>query len=202
MINGKAVLLREEFCNGLGECIPACPHDAIYFFIKEAPPFNEAAAVRHVRMMAPHRPAVQHNAASALPAAKSASAAQGSGRRSTWPIKLSLMPDDAPFLDNADIVLAADCAPVVRSTFSDDFAEGKVVLIACPRLDRYDYAHELKKILKDHSVKSVTLVRMDEAGCSGLEFALTQAVEESGKSIPFEIITLDPSGREKTDVHG
>lgn len=198
LMNGKAYLLNQAYCNGLGECIPACPHDAIYFSIEEVEPFNLAAAERHAQQVrhpgrAAHAPAPRRHAASA------AAPPSDTALKKTWPVQLSLIPKDAAFLDNADILLAASCAPFVRDSFQHDFMEGRVVLVACPRLDKEDYRRAFEDILKDHNVQSVTVVRMADPSCSGLEEALSRAVERTGKSVPSEVIVLSNEGGIRLD---
>lgn len=195
LMNGKAYLLREEYCNGFGECIPVCPHEAIYFFIEEAQPFNQAAAERHAAQVRPKHLLYPRTAKRAA-----AETQQMPNRHKTWPVQLSLVPHDAAFIDNADILLSASCAPFVRDSFQHDFMDGRVVLVACPKLDREDYARSLEDLLKEHDVRSITVVRMEEPSCSGLEYAANRAVERSGKTVPIEIVTLSSTGETISDA--
>lgn len=198
LVNGKARLLREDYCDGLGNCLPACPQDAIHFSVRDAEPFmpHETAQYREPRHIArgaanePHRHedkrAAEHEAREERKTKKQ------------WPIQLQLVPPGAPFLEDADILLSADCAPFARDTFQEDFMTGKALLIACPKLDSADYVKSLTDILSTNNIRSVTISRMEVPCCGGLEYALSKALEASGKNIPVEVVTITSQGEIKS----
>ena len=165
---GKAVLLREDYRDGLGDCLPACPTGAITFEQREAAAYNEAA----------------------VQAAKATLA----GQLRNFPVQLKLVAPNAPWLENAHLLIAADCTAFACGSFHKDYMQGKVTLIGCPKLDAVDYSEKLRQILEHNRIQSITVVRMQVPCCGGLPFAVKTALEDSGKKIPLEIITLTPSG--------
>ena len=203
LINGKARLLRDDYCDGLGNCLPACPQDAIHFIIREAAGFDEAAVKRHMlqratRNVHPQPAAPVHHAGLA--------AAPGSGDRPSrltqWPVQIQLASAGAPYFDGADLLIAADCTAYAHGNFHEDFMNGKVTLIGCPKLDDADYAGKLAEIFRSHDIHSVTVTRMEVPCCGGIEYAVSQALEKSGKNIPLEVITIGTNGEIKDRTRG
>ncbi|SBW06357.1 conserved hypothetical protein [uncultured delta proteobacterium] len=214
MRDGKAALLRDDYCDGLGDCLPACPTGAITFEEREALPYDEAAV--QARMQAKHggKPALApmpHGcpgaAARALQPVSpvspiSAGAAAKSGPVASclaqWPVQLQLMPVNAPYLDGADLLLAAHCAAFAHGNFHEDFMRGKVTSIACPKLDVADHAAKLGEILKNNNVRSVTVARMSVPCCGGLERIAQNAIAASGKNLPLHVAVITPDGKVMT----
>ena len=179
MVDGKAKLLREDYCDGLGDCLPACPMKAISFEEREAPAYNEAAVLAAKREKA-ERPAERDRIDSEL---------------TNFPIQLKLVPENAPYFDNADLLIAADCTAFAYGDFHRDFMKGRVTLIGCPKLDAVNYADKLTRIFRDRQIRSVTVVRMIVPCCGGLSYAVQTAMENSGKDIPLTVITISPDGQ-------
>jgi len=176
MVDGKAKLLREDYCDGLGDCLPACPMDAISFEEREAPAYNEAAVL----------------------AAKKANAAEHvSSQLTNFPVQIKLLPVNAPYFEGADLLIAADCTAYAYGNFHHDFMQGKVTLIGCPKLDAVNYAEKLTEIFKHNNIRSVTVTRMTVPCCGGLSYAVKTALENSGKQIPLQIVTISPDGRKE-----
>jgi len=111
-----------------------------------------------------------------------------------WPCQIKLVPVNAPFLDNADLLIAADCSAYAYANFHQDFMKSRITLIGCPKLDNVDYSEKLTEIFKIHNIKSVTVVRMSVPCCGSLVNKVKQAVLNSGKSIAVNVVTLDPGG--------
>lgn len=205
MRNGKAVLLREDYCDGLGDCLPACPTGAITFEEREAPAYNEAAVLENKRKQAAAAGAHPH--AGGCPgsrmmqfrrneAAPSAPAETPSGSAlGQWPVQIKLVPIRAPFWEQADILIAADCTAYAYAGFHAKFMAGKTTVIGCPKLDQVDYAEKLTEILRQNSIASVTVIRMEVPCCGGLEHAARTAVAQSGKAIPFQVAVISTDGR-------
>ena len=181
IVDGKARLLREDYCDGLGDCLPACPMKAISFEEREAPAYDEAAvlAAKEERK----RAAVQA-AAERLP-----------GRLTNFPVQIKLVPANAPYFDDADLLIAADCCAYAYGSFHNDFIRGRVTLIGCPKLDGVDYTAKLEQIFRENRVRSITVVRMTVPCCGGLPYAVKNALERSGKEIPLQVITVAPNGQ-------
>ncbi|MDO4544985.1 MAG: 4Fe-4S binding protein [Bacillota bacterium] len=169
MVNGKAKLLRDDYCDGLGDCLPICPTDAISFEEREADPYDEAAV--KARM------------------------AKKSGTLTNWPVQIKLAPVNAPYFDGAHLLIAADCTAFAHGDFHRHFLDGRIALIGCPKLDQTDYSEKLADILKENSIQSVMVTRMEVPCCGGLEYAVKQALEASGKDIPLEVVTIGIDGQ-------
>ena len=169
IVAGKAKLLREDYCDGLGNCLPACPMNAITFEEREAPAYNEAAVL----------------------AAKEAKSLQ----LRNFPVQIKLAPVNAPWFEDADLLIAADCTAFAYPDFHRDFIRGKVVLIGCPKLDTVNYAEKLGEILRTNSIRSITVTRMTVPCCGGLTMAVKNAIAASGKDIPLNIVTIRPDGQ-------
>ena len=169
IVAGKAKLLREDYCDGLGDCLPACPMNAITFEEREAPAYNEAAVL----------------------AAKKAQSLQ----LRNFPVQIKLAPVNAPWFEDADLLIAADCTAFAYPDFHRDFIRGKAVLIGCPKLDAVNYAEKLGEILRTNSIRSITVTRMTVPCCGGLTMAVKNAIAASGKDIPLNIVTIRPDGQ-------
>ena len=177
IVNGKAKLLREDYCDGLGDCLPACPVNAISFEEREAPAYNETAVL----------------------AAKKEKAAPVVGkvpsRLSNFPVQIKLLPPKAPWFDGADLLIAADCTAYAYGNFHSEFIRGRTTLIGCPKLDSVDYSRKLTEIFANNNIKSITVVRMQVPCCGGLDFAVRRALQNCGKTIPCQVVTISSDGR-------
>jgi len=213
IIDGKARLVDEKFCDGLGVCLGECPNNAITIEEREAEEFDEEAVEVHLKKER-EKELVQMKAAEKHPhahvACPSASIMtfekekevvgdtkkQASvSRLSHWPIQLSLTPPEAPFFKDANLLIAADCAPFAYADFHEDFLKDKTVVIGCPKLDDINfYINRLTKIFENSNIKSVTVVHMEVPCCSGLTWATEKAIAASGKKIPLSEITISAKG--------
>jgi len=200
MVDGKARLTREDYCDGLGDCLPACPVDAISFEEREAPAYDEAAVKR----------AQQEKLAARLPCGCPGSQAKAIVRRDApvktaeaapvsqlrqWPVQIKLVPVNAPYFDNAHLLIAADCTAYAYANFHNDFIRNKITLVGCPKLDEGDYTGKLTEIIRNNDIKGVTIVRMEVPCCGGLENAAKRALQASGKFIPWQVVTISTDGR-------
>jgi ferredoxin len=173
IVNGKAKILKETYCDGLGACLGQCPQGAITITEREAPAFSEAEVHEHLK-----------NKPTTIPQAISQT--KDAQQKPQWPIKLNLVPIKAPFFENADILLTADCAPVALKNFHN-FMVGKRVIIGCPKFDdARAYAQKLTEILQQNNIASITVVHMEVPCCTGLKWAVNKAIEGSGKKIPVK----------------
>ena len=198
MVNGKAKLTREDYCDGLGDCLPACPANAITFEEREAPAYDEAAvlAAKQKKMGAVLPcgcPGTQSKAIK-REAAPTAHAAVES-RLSQWPVQIKLVPVNAPYFDNANLLVAADCTAFAYGNFHSEFIHNHITLIGCPKLDEGNYAEKLTQIIANNNIKSVTVARMEVPCCGGIENAVKAALQASGKFIPWRVVTISTDGR-------
>ena len=196
MVNGKAKLMRESYCDGLGDCLPACPTGAITFEEREAPEYDHAAVMAAQAAKGEgHRGGCPGSMSCTIQAtANPAPAGAVPSQLRQWPVQIKLLPVSAPYLNGADLLVAADCTAFAYGAFHRDFIQGKVVAIGCPKLDQGDYAEKLAAILENNDVKSVTVARMEVPCCGGLQRAAENAVAACGKDIPLRTITVGIDG--------
>lgn len=205
IMNGKAVLTREDYCDGLGDCLPECPVGAISFEEREAPAYDEAAvlAAKQAKSKA-QGAATPHAACPGTQARRIASSAAGSAPSPSpaavshlgqWPCQIKLAPVNAPYFNGAKLLIAADCTAYAYASIHEDFMKGKVTLIGCPKLDAVDYSEKLTEIIRNNEIKSITILRMEVPCCGGLEMAAKKALQQSGKFIPWQTVTLSIDGK-------
>lgn len=116
-------------------------------------------------------------------------------RLSQWPVQIQLAPVNAPYFDGANLLIAADCTAFAYGNFHEEFIRGRVTLIGCPKLDDVDYTEKLTAILAQNDIKSLTIVRMEVPCCGGIEMAARNALQASGKFIPWQVVTISIDGR-------
>lgn len=204
MVDGKAQLMRDDYCDGLWDCLPTCPTGAITFVEREAAAYDEKAVMenkqRKMREQGMTLPCgcpgsqarnIQREAA---PAAEAPRAEQAS-RLSQWPVQIKLVPVNAPYFDGARLLIAADCTAYAYAAFHERFIKGHITLVGCPKLDSVDYAEKLTEIIRSNDIRSVTVVRMEVPCCGGLELAAKKALQQSGKFIPWQVVTVTVDGR-------
>ncbi len=196
MVEGKAKLLREDYCDGLGDCLPACPVNAISFEEREAPAYNEAAVLAAKKAkQAPASCSCPGSISRHLKVADTAPAESFvSSQLCNFPVQIKLAAVNAPFFDNAHLLIAADCTAYACGNFHNQFMKNRVTLIGCPKLDSANYAEKLTYILAENNIQSVTVVRMEVPCCGGLSQAVQTAINSCGKDIPCQIITIATNG--------
>ncbi|MDD4102657.1 MAG: 4Fe-4S binding protein [Kiritimatiellae bacterium] len=212
MINGKARLVSESYCDGLGACLPECPTGAIKIEEREAAPFDEQAVAAHMVAAKSPTPIAAHPAApSPLPcgcpgtmakaiqrptetAAATTDLTPAASALGNWPLQIKLVPVNAPYLNNAALLIAADCTAFACADIHSRFMKGKVTLIGCPKLDEGDYAEKLTAILQANEIRSVTVLRMEVPCCAGIANAVKRALTVSGKMIPWRVVTISTDG--------
>lgn len=208
IIDGKARIVRDMFCDGLGACIGHCPEDALRIVEREAEDFDEEAAMEHVRRMggsAPHptphagcpsgQVRTMGSARGGCPSAgmmrmtpcekANIPAGQIGSALSHWPIQIRLIPPHAPFLQDADLLIAGDCCPVATPDFHSRFLAGRTIMLGCPKFDNAaEYVERLTQVFAHNRIRSVTVLEMEVPCCSGLSRIVSQALIRSGRNIP------------------
>ncbi len=179
MVDGKAKLLREDYCDGLGDCLPACPTNAIRFELREAPAYNEAAVLAAK--------------AKKETAAAMANTTPAASQLRNWPLQIKLAPVTAPYFQDADLLIAADCCAYACGDFHR-YMKGKVTLIGCTKLDSINYTEKLSQIIALNDVRSITVARMTVPCCGGMTNAVKLALQMSGKQLPCSIVTIGTDG--------
>ena len=221
MIDGKAKLIRDDYCDGLGNCLPVCPTNAITLEEREAAAYDEEAVQKHLnikKMIAemkeqkgqkptefagcPGQKVQNIRNRQSEPSASDSSASTSDNTACTpspsqlgqWPVQIKLVPVNAPYFENADLLIAADCTAYAYGDFHNRFIKNRITLIGCPKLDEGDYTEKLTAIIKNNSIKSLTIVRMEVPCCGGIERASTEALKSSGKFIPWQVVTIGIDG--------
>lgn len=208
IMDGKARVLRDNLCDGLGACIGECPRGALKIVERQAEPFDEAAVAAHLKNLestAPAKPDLACGCSSNLVQTITPIApidcsvekpSEGTSALSNWPVQIHLVPTDAPFLKNADLLVAADCVPVAFPTFHRDFLQGRVVMLGCPKLDNAQaYVDKLAAIFRTADIKGVTVVVMEVPCCEGLPRIVEKALSMADVTIPFKQVVVNPRGR-------
>lgn len=207
IINGKAELVREHFCDGLGDCLPQCPTGAISFEEREAPAYDEEAVkeaqekifTKNQTMSAysgcPGTKIMQIQRTETSEPVEPSLTADSMSKLQNWPVQIKLAPVNAPYFNGAKLLIAADCTAYAYASFHQDFIRNKVTLIGCPKLDQVDYSEKLTEIIQNNNIQSVTIVRMEVPCCGGLEIAAKKALQNSGKFIPWQVVTISIDGK-------
>ncbi|MBQ3532248.1 MAG: 4Fe-4S binding protein [Oscillospiraceae bacterium] len=202
MVDGKARLMREDYCDGLGDCLPACPTGAITFEEREAPAYDEAAvkraqAEKKASACSGGCPGSSVRVLSTPAAAAPMENCAMPSQLQNWPVQIKLAPVNAPYFDGAHLLIAADCTAYAYANFHQEFIRRRVTLIGCPKLDGVDYTEKLAAIIARNDVQSVTIVRMEVPCCGGIENAAKRAIQQSGKFLPWQVVTITADGRIK-----
>lgn len=205
IVDGKARLIAEKLCDGLGACLGECPRGALRVIEREAEEFDEHAVEEHLKSQGPLPMASGCPSAMIQNLGKIQAPLQGDrpvllGRAESalthWPIQIRLVPPTAPFLKGADLLVAADCTPVAYPNFHQDFLNGKVILVGCPKFDDVQgYIQKFADILNTAGIKSITVVTMEVPCCQGLPMIVRKAMEQSGKKIPLEQVVISVRGQ-------
>lgn len=221
MVDGKAKLVSDSYCDGLGDCLPECPTGAITIEERVAAPFDEVAVMARMASMKAEKEKVALAKAEtvtppplgcgcpgtmaktivrdkpAASVAKTVSVEANDELQSeltTWPVQIKLVPVHAPYLANAALLIAADCTGFAHPDIHRKFMRNKVTLIGCPKLDEGDYSEKLTAILEANDIKSVTVLRMEVPCCGGIVTAVKSALLNSGKMIPWQVVTIATDG--------
>lgn len=199
MVNGKAKLIRDDYCDGLGDCLPTCPTNAISFEEREAAEYdevavkaNQAAKLKPLPCGCPgtNAKSIDRNAEKSVEE-KVVSESQ----LMQWPVQIKLVPVNAPYFKGAKLLVAADCSAFAYGNFHEKFIRNHVTIIGCPKLDMVDYSEKLTEIIKNNDIKEVTVVRMEVPCCGGIENAVKTALQNSGKFIPWQVVTISTDGK-------
>lgn len=201
IINNKARLLRDDYCDGLGDCLPVCPTGAISFEEREAAGYDAEAVKANMakRKAAQHMGGCPGSKMKAIVRTESKSVNEpanihNESRLMQWPVQIKLVPVKAPYFDGSKLLIAADCTAYAYGNFHDRFIKNHITIIGCPKLDECDYADKLGAIIAGNDIKSITVVRMEVPCCGGIANAAARALKDSGKIIPFNIVTISADG--------
>ena len=205
VLDGKARVVAEKYCDGLGACLRECPKGALTVEEREAEEFDEKAVEEHLSAREKEKPAQGIPMAHGCPSAKLQTfAAKPLGEEvptlqasalSHWPVQIRLVPPTAPFLKGANLLVAADCAPVAYPNFHRDFLKGKAVMVGCPKFDDVQgYVDKFTDIFRSANIKSVIVLDMEVPCCSALPKIVKRGMELAGKSVPMEEVVISARG--------
>ena len=208
MVDGKAKLLRDDYCDGLGDCLPNCPTGAISFIEREAAAYDreavEANMKKKAQMAAKDKeekpvfhgcPGTRMKMINHKEEVQTEQSVHASSQLSQWTVQIKLVPVNAPYFKDDNLLIAADCTAYAYGNFHQEFIKNRVTLIGCPKLDEGDYSEKLTQIIANNDIKSVTIVRMEVPCCGGLENAAKKAIQDSGKFLPWQVHTISIDGQ-------
>lgn len=212
IVDGKAKLLRDDYCDGLGDCLPSCPTSAITFEEREAAEYDEEAVKINMEKRKMEQKNIELNKnekkSFGCPGSQSkvinhnkieirseSNNSESVSQLNQWPVQIKLVSPNAMYLNNADLLIAADCTAYAYGDFHNKFIKNKITLIGCPKLDEGDYSEKLTAILKMNDIKSVTVVRMEVPCCGGIVNAVKNALDASEKMIPWQVVTISTNGK-------
>lgn len=212
IIDGKAKVVKDQYCDGLGACLGECPQGALKLVERETDAFDEEAVEKFLKSKETNNaPATAgygcpsetlhtfsasiSGSGSCQQANKPAAISPKNSALGHWPVQIRLVPPTAPFLENADLLVTADCVPIAYGSFHQDFLKGKVVMMGCPKFDDVDsYVEKFAQIFAKNNIKSITALIMEVPCCSGLPGILKKAMEVAGKQIKLETTVISPRG--------
>jgi ferredoxin len=209
--DGKARVVKDQFCDGLGACLGECPTGALKLIEREAEEFDEEAVEEYLSDKEKERRpkevihtgcpsaairSFSQSETDRAPASPEKTRSDSASELTHWPVQIMLVPENAPFLKGADLLVVADCAPLAYPDFHRDFLKGKAVMMGCPKFDDAEaYIDKFARIFRSAGVKSITAVIMEVPCCSALPVIVRKGLEKAGRQIPMEEVTLSPRGR-------
>lgn len=187
----KIIEIQEEKCNGCGLCASACHEGAIGMVDGKARLLRED----YCDGLGDCLPQCPTGAITFVEREAAPYDEAGISRLRQWPCQIKLVPVNAPYFHKAKLLIAADCTAYAYADFHRDFMKGKITLIGCPKLDGADYSEKLTEIIKNNDIRSVTVLRMEVPCCGGLEMAVKKALQNSGKFLPWQVVTISTEGQ-------
>ncbi|TDT61309.1 4Fe-4S binding protein [Fonticella tunisiensis] len=205
LVDGKAKLVSESYCDGLGACLPECPANAITLEERDAAEYDEEAVKKHMESKNNH---THQKLACGCPGTLAVSIRKSSDKSSRpeantiptksqlrqWPCQIRLVPPNASYFENAHLLVAADCTAYAYANIHNDFMVNRITIIGCPKLDDTNYAEKFTEILEAHEIKSITVLRMEVPCCGGIVNAVNQALLNSSRMIPLQVVTIGVDG--------
>jgi len=211
IVDGKARLVADKYCDGLGACLKGCPTGALRIVEREADDFDEKAveALIHAKKQAEAHTAAKplgcgcpgtqlksFPAQAAMQVAGATFAGSGASALTHWPIQIRLVPPTAPFLRNADLLVAADCTAAAYPNFHGELLQGRVLLLGCPKFDDGEAAvQKFTDILTTTPIRSISIAIMEVPCCQNMKHLVAEAFRRSGKRVPAEVVTISAQGQ-------
>lgn len=203
IVGGKARLVADKLCDGLGACLKSCPTGALTIVERAADDFDEDAvhaflAEKDRKKTAPTMGCPSARPQSLQPSSCEAANAPGPQTGSTlshWPIQIRLIPPAAPFLENSDLLVAADCTAVSYPDINRTFVKGRVVMMGCPKFDDAPmYVSRFTEIFQQRKINSVTILIMEVPCCSAMLQIIKKSRDDAGSSVPVRQVVISTQG--------
>lgn len=212
LVDNKAKLVSDIYCDGLGDCLPGCPTDAITIIERESLAYDDDAVQERMKEIKEKNSQPKEipcgcpgtaaksierpeNRLAKMVAKVSEKSEDNTSQLQQWPVQLKLINTSAPYLKNANLLIAADCTAYAYGSFHNDFIKGRIVLIGCPKLDDVKfYKEKIQEIIKNNDIKSITVVRMEVPCCSGIVAATKQAMLDGEIILPYNEVIIGVNG--------
>jgi len=213
IVDGKAKMLADRYCDGLGACLQACPKDALKILEREADEFDEEAVMELLQSRkGTEKKVAAVSVSQGLANIKFETPCQAANKPrvdlaagksdsslSHWPVQIRLVPAQAPFLKNADLLVAADCVPVAYPHFHRDFLADRVIMMGCPKFDDVNgYVQKFVEVFQEAKPKSIKLAIMEVPCCAGMRMIIKEALKQAGQDIPLEEVIVSARGEIKS----
>jgi NAD-dependent dihydropyrimidine dehydrogenase PreA subunit len=196
IVDGKARLVEDKLCDGLGACLGHCPLGALTIIEREAEDFDQEAVDQFLAAEKKGCPSAQIKTMQPCDygTANVPSAQQGCAL-SHWPVQIRLIPPSAPFLENCDLLIAADCAAVACASLQQDYLQGRKVMMGCPKFDDQQlYVDRFTELFKTRVLKSVTILIMEVPCCSAMLQLVKIAHNQAGATVPVRQVVISTQG--------
>ncbi|MBM9614220.1 4Fe-4S ferredoxin [Desulfobulbus rhabdoformis] len=211
IVDGKARLVADKLCDGLGACLGSCPTGALKIIEREAEEFDEEAVEE---FLAREKAQEQPTSACGCPSSQiqslqpvtSCQGANAPGQQlgsalSHWPIQIRLIPATAPFLENADLLVAADCTTLAYAGLQQDFLAGRVVMMGCPKFDDQElYVQRFTEIFTTRKLNSLTILVMEVPCCHSMLQIIEKAWKAASPDFPVRHVVITTKGEIKEEV--
>jgi NAD-dependent dihydropyrimidine dehydrogenase PreA subunit len=214
IIDGKARLVADKLCDGLGACLGSCPTGALQIIEREADEFDEEAVHDFLagKEQAIPKPTIPHGLG--CPSARlqthaplspcqmaNIPAAQTGSALSHWPVQIRLIPPTAPFLENCDLLVAADCSAVAYAGLQKDFLAGRVVMMGCPKFDDQQlYVDRFTEVFRTRKLKSLTILIMEVPCCHSMLQIIKKAVDAAKPAFPIRHVVISTRGEIREEI--
>ncbi|WP_456387607.1 ATP-binding protein [Desulfolithobacter sp.] len=208
IIDGKARLVGENLCDGLGACLGSCPTGALRIVEREAEEFDEEAVEKYLEELKKQKeqpaaatggcPSSQLRTMQPITPCQAANVPQSQigSALSHWPVQIRLIPPTAPFLENCDLLIAADCCAVSYGALQDDFVKGRVVMMGCPKFDDQQmYVDRFTELFRTRKLNTVTILIMEVPCCSSMLQIVRKAYDDAGASVPVRQVVISTQGQ-------
>jgi len=207
IIDGKARLVSDNLCDGLGACLGSCPTGALKIVEREAEEFDEEAveeflAKQKQKASAPAGgggcPSTQIKTMQPITPCQAANEpiSQEGSALNHWPVQIRLIPPTAPFLENCDLLIAADCTAVAYGSLQKDFIQGRVVMMGCPKFDDQQmYVDRFTELFKTRKLNSVTILIMEVPCCSSMLQIVKKAYSDAKATVPIRQVVVSTQGQ-------